>query len=666
MAEAEARILPFSSVPGPDRAPWVGLTVRALALAVLLTLLCALWVDQAEVVTFFCQITESVPPIPAIAVIIALVLLNPFLSRVWRRLALRRGEILLVYAFLTVTMTLPGCGIARFFLNTVPVLFYFDTPENRFAEYRQYLPQWMVPHDSEVMRQLYEGSPGGRIPWGSWWLPLTMWMIFYLALFAAMLCLMAALRRQWSEREKLTYPLLYLPLDLASEEQPRGLVPEFLRNRVMWVGFGVAAIYNLLNIVNAYNPAVKCLGKYYDLGALFTEHPYTALRPLVFHYRPDMVGFGYLVSTEVAMSVGAFYLLSKLESLGAAMMGYTKAGFPFEQEQGIGAYVAMAIFLVWVARRHLADVIGKAFGRGRDALDEDEPMSYRTAVFGFLAATAVGMAWTARAGMAQWVWLLYYALILAVALVYARIRAEVGVPQIWMFPYYQTYKVIKFTLGSELLRVGGSWRTLTVLTTLVPLSRGYFQSLQGYQTEAFRLAELGGVRPRSMSRALVMSLVVGMAVAWWLHLRSYYEYGAGGVRALEGWGAGLAKEQYTELTGYADAPGVRDVPRTLAAALGFGFAGLLTIARLIFLRFPLHPLAYCMTTSYGELIWGSFVLVWLVKSAVFKVGGMRTYRRLIPGFIGLALGHFFTSGVLYGLVGAYGDESFRRYQIWFG
>jgi hypothetical protein len=268
--------------------------------------------------------------------------------------------------------------------------------------------------------------------------------------------------------------------------------------------------------------------------------------------------------------------------------------------------------------------------------------------------------------MAQWVWLLYHGLTLAVALVYARIRAEVGVPQIWMYPYYQTYKAIKFTLGSEPLRVGGSWRTLTILTTLVPLSRGYFQSVQGYQTEAFRLAELGGIRPRSMSWTLVIALVVGMAVAWWLHLRSYYEYGAGGVRALEGWGAGLAREQYQELTGYAEAAGGRDVSRTLAAGFGFTFAAALTVLRVLFLRFPLHPLAYCMTTSYGELIWASFLIVWVAKAAVFKLGGMRAYRRLIPGFIGLALGHFFTSGVAYGLIGAYGDESFRRYSVWFG
>lgn len=645
---------------------WTGLTVRALLLSVLLTILCSFWIDQAEVVTFFCQITESVPPIPAVAVIIVLVLLTPLVRRLSARVALSRAEILLIYAFMTVSMTLPGCGIARFFLNTLPVPFYFDTPENQFAEYRQYLPRWFAVHDIEVVRQLYEGAPGGRIPWEAWWRPLSMWLLFYLALYLAFMFLMVIFRRQWTEREKLTYPLLYLPLELTQPGESHRLFAEFFRNRIMWIGFALAALYNIVNIINAYNPAVKALGKYYDIGTLFTEHPLTALRPIVLHYRPDMVGFGYLVSTEVAMSVVAFYALFKLESLVAAMIGYTKAGFPFQQEQGIGAYVAMAVFLVWVGRSHLSQVLRKAFGSRCEVHDDDEPTSYRIAVLGFVAASAIAWTWANRAGMATWVWLLYYGLILAVALVYARIRAEVGVPQIWMFPYYQSYKALKFILGSNALRVGGSWRTLTILTNLVVLSRGYFQSLQGYQVESFRLAELGGIRPRAMAWTLVLALLVGLPTAWWLHLRSYYEYGAGGVRALEGWGSGLAKQEYTELVGYATAPAPPDVPRTLAALFGFLFASALTLLRIMFLRFPLHPLAYCMTTAYGELIWGSFLVVWVVKSAVFKFGGMRTYRRLIPGFIGLALGHFFTAGIAYGLVGAYGSEAFRRYSIWFG
>ena len=75
--------------------PLIPLTWRALILSIGFCVIASYWIEWSEVVTFFCQITESVPPIPAVAVIVLLVLVNPFLRRIWSRLSLRRGEILL-------------------------------------------------------------------------------------------------------------------------------------------------------------------------------------------------------------------------------------------------------------------------------------------------------------------------------------------------------------------------------------------------------------------------------------------------------------------------------------------------------------------------------------------------------------------------------------------
>ncbi len=663
----------------PGRA-WASITWRSLILAILFTIVASYWIDTAEVVKFFCQITEAVPPVPAVAFMIALLIVTPLIRRWSKRWALSRVEILSIYVFLTVATSMAGCGIVRFFINTLPVLFYFDTPENDFAAYQQYLPDWMIPHDREIIRQLYEGAPEppggsswlyrqiGLIPWRAWLRPLGMWGLFFLSLWILLLCITVIFRRQWAEKEKLIYPLLYLPLEATENIDASHLIGAFFRNKIMWIGFGLATIYNLMNIANAYNPQIVALGKFYDVGRLFTERPLSALRPMQLHYRPEMLGFGYLVSTEVALSVWLFYVLLKLESLVAEMAGIKLAGFPFAQEQSMGAFIAMAFVLIFVARHHLADVFRKAFSGAPEIRDEDEPMSYRMAVWGGLAALATTAGWMILAGMAPWLTFLYLTLILLTALVYTRIRAEIGVPLIWMFPYYQQFKVIKYFTNSHVLLENGSWRSATIFTTLVFLSRGYFPSLQGYQAEGFRLAQETGINPRHMSWNLVLSLIVGFYVGLWLHLRSYYAYGAGGVRALEGWGAGIAKVEYQTLTGYAKAASPPDVPRIIATIVGFVIAASLTGVRMMFLKFPLHPLAFCMTTSYGELIWGTFFLVWLIKTVVFKLGGMKTYRQLIPGFIGLALGHFFTAGILYSLIGSSDSapDWVRRYGVWFG
>jgi len=645
---------------------------------------------QAEVVVLATQITESVPALPAVAVLILMVLVNPLLRRLGPRAAFTRAEIFIIYAFLLVTTTLAGCGIIRFFFALLPVVFYFDTPENRLETLQGDLPTWLVPHDRELIRKLYEGVEAGEpIPWGAWVKPLTVWTFFFLLLWLTMLCLVVLIRRQWVERERLAFPLLQLPLEmvppdptlsaggerrrgigtaLASGRGAGGLLPAFFRNPIMWMGFALAALYNLLNIAHAFNPAVVAPGKYFNLGALFTERPWSAVQPLVLHYRPEMVGFGYLVSTEVSFSIWVFFLFTKLQAILCDIAAYDVAGRPFVQEQSLGAYLALALFLLWIARRHLREV-WRGMGRPLER-EQTEPLPYRWAGAGLVVGFVGLVVFCWRAGMMAWVAATYLLLVLAVAFVYTRIRGEAGIPLIWMFPYYQQKKALLYTLGSAPLMPQGETRTLTLFALLTFLSRGYFPSTMGYQLENLKLAEEGRIRARAMVLVLVLSLVVGLVVSYGLHLWPFYTYGAGTLRGGI-WGTGIAISEYQMVVTYTEAPQARDPARIVASAFGFVLTTALMVLRLIFLRFPLHPLGYCMATAYGTLIWWSFFFVWLCKVAIFRLGGVRLYRRLIPGFIGFALGHFFTAGLVWGwwstLGGALGsDEVFRRYGVWFG
>ncbi|MGD9497730.1 MAG: DUF6785 family protein [Armatimonadota bacterium] len=644
----------------------VGPTWRALLVAVLATVLASYWIDKTEVIMQFSQITEAVPPIPAVGFLVLLVVLAPFLRRVSRHLAVNRREIIVVYAFLTVSTAMAGPAIIRFLLNSLPVLFYLATPSNSFADYQQYLPTWMVPHDPEVLRTLYEGSDAGRIPWGPWTMPLVAWGVFFLSFWLILMAIMAILRRQWSEREKLTYPLEYLPLEMTRGVDGGKLVSDFFRNPVMWVGFAVAFVYNATNIINAYIPSVQALGSYYDIGALFTERPWNAIRPLQFYYYPTVIGFGYLMSTEVALSTWVFSLLVRLVAVAGAATGYEPAGFPFLKEQSMGAYVVLGLGLLWVARHQIREAFETAVGRREANAAGNEPMSYRVAFLTLVGASAVWIGWVGYAGMNLRTTVVYLTLVLLSALVYARIRAETGVPIIWAFPYGAHHKAVTQLFGSKWLHPTDSWANATVFSTMLFMSRGYFPALVGYQVEGWRLADAVRLRRSAMSWVLVAALVVGFFVAMWLHLRSYYEWGAGGLNALAGWGATEAEQEYSALASYAKADAPPDVARSVAMAAGAVVALVLLVLRTLFLRFPLHPLAYGMATSFGHKLWAPLFVVWLVKTLIFRLSGMATYRALIPGFIGLALGHFFTAGVLYGLVGTFGGEQYQRYGVWFG
>ncbi len=650
----------------PARIPILGVTWRAAIVAVAFTVLCSHWIDQAEVVTLFCQITESVPAIPAVAILVLLVVFSPLAKRIHKRLGFDRREMIAIYIFVAIATSMAGCGIARFWINTIPVLHYFAQPDNDYAQFQQYFPKWWLPQDPEVIRQMYEGSPTGAIPWRPWIVPLVGWGAVFMAIWVALMGMSAIFHRQWADRERLTYPLLYLPMEMTEGLDRRSLMGDFFRNKLMWAGFAIAFVYNVTNIVNAYNPGIPAVGKFFDFGRFLSERPWSALLPLQLHWRPEMIGFGYLVSTEVALSVWVLHLLVRLENLIPAIMGYDVPGMPFAQEQGIGAYVALGLTLLWVGRGHLKMVLAKALHPSEGPDDREEAMSYRGAVMAAVGGFAATVVWATASGLAPWLAIAYFGLIVLVALVYARMRAEVGVPLIWMFPFFQQYKVFKYAIGPQFLQAHGGWRSMTVFSTFIIFSRGYFPSLQGYQVEGYRLGDQVGLNLRSLSRFMVAALAIGFFVAAWIHLRSYYEYGVGGLRGLDGWGADMARNEFTELTGYMKGfPGI-DGARTAAAGAGFAMAAILFGVRTVFLRFPLHPLAWGMVTSYGDLIWGTFFIVWVIKSLVFKLGGMRTYRMLIPFFIGLALGHFFTAGVLYSLIGAYGPVSFQRYAVWFG
>lgn len=590
-------------------------------LAAVLTIAASYWIDLSEVTGNFCQITEAVPAIPAVAALLLLAALKR-----------PRQETLLVYAFLLVATSMAGPGIVRFLLNAVCHLAYFDMPQ------AQFLPAWLAPRDAETVRGLYEGTEGG-VPWGQWLVPLAAWGLLFLCLWVALLSLAQAFRQQWSEHERLSYPLLYLPLEVT-----RGQA--FFRNPVMWAGFGVACAYNVLNMAHAYNPAVAAAGQTYNLGALLTERPLSSLRPLMLFWRPELVGFGYLVSTEIAFSVWASYAFLKLQSLAAGVGGLEVSGFPFPQEQAMGAYLAMAGVVVYVGRRHLATV-----------------RKYLTVAA--VAALAV-VGWMAAAGMAVWLAAAYTVLLLAVAVVYARLRAEAGVPLMWLFPFWQQSQLIRSAVNSRMFLHHGTWGSATVFSTLVVLSRGYFPALMAYQSEGLQLAQRTGIRQRSMAGALVLAMAVGFGVAAWMHLRSYYTYGAGGIGALEGWGASIVRAEYGQLVGYAAADTPPDIPRLLATAAGGIVTIALVCARFLCNRFPVHPLGFCIATAYGEIVWGSFLIVWLTKVLVFRLAGMRGYKQLIPGFLGLALGHYFAAGIVYGLVGSYGGEALRGYVVHFG
>jgi len=656
-----------------------GLSWRAVVFSLIFLVISLVWMYKAGLVGHGAQVGESVPVIPAVGALLVLTLLLPVFQKLPRMFRLQRSGALLVYAFLTIAVSMSSVGVVRMLFPNSTALFYFATTENNFAEFQQYVPDWIVPHDPEVIRQMYEGTdsepdapawmiPWLVVPWRAWLTPLVMWTVFLLLAFIAMMSLMTMFRRQWVERERLTFPIVHLVMELSGGESSQATL-SFFKNGAMWAGFTLAALYNIMNILNAWNPSVPAMGRTYDIGALFTERPWSAIQPFSIAWRPENFGLGYLVPTEITLSVWVFYVLLRLSNVAATAVGYEPAGFPHVQEQSFGSYLALGAFLIFVGREHLARIFRRALGMAQDVSDADEPMPYRMSVIGLIVGFGGMLVWAGMAGMALWTAAIYFFLFLLFALVYARARAEAGAAMVWLFPFYQHKRMMINIAGSEPFQKMGGWSNLTIFSMLMFLSRGYFQSMMAYQIESTKIADQGKICQRSMAIWLVVALVVGLAGAYVIHLQAYYMHGANileGGTTQGGYRTRLATQEYEELASFMKGHKEPDRSKTGAAAVGFLVTAALIGLRTVFLRFPLHPLGYAMVTAYGPPLWGPFFIVWVVKTLILRIGGMGMYRRLIPFFLGIVVGHFFTAGLVWGWWSAINDELARRYVVHFG
>ena len=186
---------------------------------------------------------------------------NLLLRKVRPRLAMTRAELITAYIMMVVASAIPTMGLTAQLLPLITAPFYFATPENKWeALIQTHIPSWAAPRGSETGARLitdfFEGSTaGGSVPWDAWLPALAVWVPFLLCLHFVMICMMVILRKQWADRERLTYPLTQLPLELCTATEAPG-ARSLLRNRVMWLGFAIPMIAGSFVGLHHYYPTV--------------------------------------------------------------------------------------------------------------------------------------------------------------------------------------------------------------------------------------------------------------------------------------------------------------------------------------------------------------------------------------------------------------------------
>lgn len=654
--------------PGLQSQAYQGaLSARSLLLAILFMVVGTLWVRKASLLAFTILVGEGTPPVPALTALVLLTALGMGWVALTRSGRWRR-EALLVYVILSLSFVTTDANGIRQLLATISSPLYFAEPGNDYRLFAQQMPNWIAPHDEEAIRDFYEGTEHGRVPWRAWAPSLVAWGALFLVLSLSLVCLVSLFRKPWAEHERLTFPLAELILRLGPDPLEDRTQTPLLRSGLFWVGVGIAAVYNISNIAHAFVPTVSAIGQNYDLGQLLTERPWSALRPLNLTFRPEMVGLGYLVPLDVLFSVWFFYLLLRVENFMAVLFGYELRGFPYDGAQGMGSHLGLAVFVLYAARRHLAEVLRAALGGPAPTGDEQEAIPSRLAFWGACLGAAAVTGFMVAAGMSLGTALAYVLLIYLCVLVYARIRAQTGLPI--------TYGIPREEIGTTLLDLQPTrgypseavLRAETMFTVFRVLVRMTFGQLAAYALEGIRIGHRSRIRHSHLLIGVFLGLLGGLLLANWIHLDAAYEYGwnvLDGGTTSAGYRTGQARGAYNVLQSRISGPTPVQWSRTAARGAGLGLTVLMVWLRARYLRFPLNPMGLALAGTFGGPIWFPLFLAWLAKTLILRLGGAHTYRSLTPMFLGIAMGHFLIAGGIWGLVGAFSEEVARRYLLWF-
>src|SRR5207247_5999612 len=151
---------------------------------------------------------------------------------------------------------------------------YFASKTNRWVSlFFPQMPTWLMMSDPASVRAYHLGSTSLYHTQYllAWLRPIMIWTGFFAVLIFMMLCLNSILRRQWSEHERLSYPIIVLPFEMT---EPSGA---FYRNRLMWIGFALAGFTVTLNSLSMNYPAIPHLPmREIDLRQYVVDAPWTA------------------------------------------------------------------------------------------------------------------------------------------------------------------------------------------------------------------------------------------------------------------------------------------------------------------------------------------------------------------------------------------------------
>lgn len=582
-------------------------------------------------------------------------------------------ELLLIWILMVLVSGIAYTGLARTFFVNLTAPFHFATVGNRWEEILQpLLPKALYPQSGKAIEELYNGFSEGRrmgwtailrkIPWHAWLPPLLVWGGFILLCYFVMLCLVNIFSRQWLHNERMNFPLLRVPELMEDAIDKRGL-GRFLSNRFLLAGLCVPVFLHLVNGLNFYYPAVPQIPTLILAGPYFPKYGLlSGFQKLKIYIYPAFIGFAFLTSRQISFSFWFFFILGSLLIGLLSILGYSipeaALGITFgptlarpEETQMIGAYGVFFLFILWLARHHLLDVIRQSFRFEKSVHTETEWFSIRLSFWGFVAGIFGIILWCYYFGMSFWGSFLLVGAFFMILLVASRVICQGGIAYFTLtaapIDGLLAFLGPGFFTGIGILIAGVVQKVL-----FVDLREALMPSLVHAREITRKMANR-----RMIFGAVLITLLAGVVVSFLAMLALCYKFG---LRELQ-----MEWETRTTLAVYENIHTLIESPVEAGQWVRiFTSAGALVMLVLVicyhrFYWWPIHPIGYL--TAYSSamwILWFSFFLGWLFNAVCMRYGGVVLFKKLRYFFVGLIIGDFLMGG-LWALIGLFGYASYQ-------
>ncbi|MFC1896775.1 DUF6785 family protein, partial [Thermodesulfobacteriota bacterium] len=322
-----------------------------------------------------------------------------------------------------------------------------------------------------------------------------------------------------------------------------------------------------------------------------------------------------------------------------------------EETQMIGAYGVFFLFIVWLARFHLLDVVRYSFGSRKVDLSRAGWFNPRISFWAFCIGVMGIIAWFRYFGMPIVPAVLMIGASFMVMIVAGRVICQGGVAYFTLTAAPIDGLLALF--GPKMFAGAGIALAGVVQKVLfVDLRESLFPSL----VHARKVTQNMGSR-RMILTGIFVTLLACVAVSFVSMLALCYRYG---VRELQfEWATRTTLAVYDNINTLVQAP-----TRPGDWVLIFSLVGAVVMLLLVvgyhrFYWWPIHPIGYLTAYSSAmRILWFSFFVGWLCNTLCMRYGGVLLFKRLRYFFVGLIVGDFLMGGS-WAMVGLFKYASYR-------